>query len=73
MFGLLCLIFAICCDFKDIHSHRGMPNTRQYYGNWVADHDSWRQRCDDVAAGKCTWNTWNDPRIHWEDKLNLKK
>lgn len=70
MFGILCLLFAVFCDFKDMHIGKGMLPAQQRYGKFVADNDKiWYDHLNKCMRGKESWTSWNDPRIHWENKL----
>lgn len=70
MFGILCLLFAVFCDFKDMHIGKGMPPAEKRYGKFVADNDrSWYGHLNKCMRGQESWTSWNDPRIKWEDRL----
>ena len=50
MFGFVCLIFSIICEFFDMYVPKGDKRTKY-------DDDSWHKLCKDVADGKCTWTS----------------
>lgn len=71
MFGIICLLFALFCDYKDIYTGKGMSSSERYYGKFVADNDKiWYEHLRNAQMGKEPWNCYHDSRIKWEDKLN---
>lgn len=70
MFGILCLLFAVFCDFKNMYIGKGMPPADKYYGRFVSDNDKiWHDHLNKCMKGQESWTSWDDPRIKWEDKL----
>lgn len=57
MFGLICLLFSILCDFKDMYIGKGMPPASQYYGK-AGEPDTWHRHLERVERGEETWTTY---------------
>lgn len=58
MFGFVCLIFSIICDFCDMYVPTGKKRSNyDVYG--VNADDPWHKLCKDVAEGKGTWTSHN--------------
>ena len=70
MFGILCLLFAVFCDFKNMYIGKGMSPADKYYGRFVSDNDKiWHDHLNKCMKGQESWTSWDDPRIKWEDNL----
>lgn len=64
MFSLICFAIAMVSEFKDMPLQKPQESIRQYYGNFVADHDDFHRTADMVARGECTWNSYPTPQLN---------